>query len=168
MHAGLADGLGWHGRQVRLVVLDSVAFHFRADFEDMAARTRVLAQLAQALMRLAEAHDAAARPRWDQPPLLDPRKYIRSCPIAGAPVVLLTLLLRSSQPHTCSTVVFMSNLKPCASMISVRLYSGNQASNCNIPTQHACAYQPSGRGLSQNSKTTTEPLLLAIKPVRAL
>ena len=61
--------IGWHARQVRLVVLDSVAFHFRADFEDMAARTRVLAQLAQALMRLAEAHDAAARPRWDQPSL---------------------------------------------------------------------------------------------------
>jgi hypothetical protein len=50
------------GAQVRLVVLDSVAFHFRADWGDMAARTRALAQLAQALMRLAEAHDAAARP----------------------------------------------------------------------------------------------------------
>ncbi|KAK9843724.1 hypothetical protein WJX81_003761 [Elliptochloris bilobata] len=45
--------------EVRLVVLDSVAFHFRSGFEDMAARTRVLAQLAQALMRLAETRDAA-------------------------------------------------------------------------------------------------------------
>jgi hypothetical protein len=50
------------GAQVRLVVLDSVAFHFRSDWDDMAARTRTLALLAQALMRLAEAHDAAARP----------------------------------------------------------------------------------------------------------
>lgn len=46
---------------MRLVVLDSVAFHFRGGFEDMAARTRALAQLAQTLMRLAEAHDAAVR-----------------------------------------------------------------------------------------------------------
>ena len=50
---------------MRLVVLDSVAFHFRSGFEDMAARTRVLAQLAQALIRLAEARDVAVR---DRPP----------------------------------------------------------------------------------------------------
>ncbi len=49
--------------QVRLVVLDSVAFHFRSGFEDMAARTRVLAQLAQALICLAEAREVAVRDR---------------------------------------------------------------------------------------------------------
>ena len=43
------------------MVLDSIAFHFRSGFEDMAARTRVLAQLAQALIRLAEARDVAVR-----------------------------------------------------------------------------------------------------------
>ena len=112
MHAGLAHGLGWRGRQVRLVVLDSVAFHFRADFEDMAARTRVLAQLAQALMRLAEAHDAAARPRWDQPPLLDPRKYICSCPVAD--------IHRStcSVAYTPVDVVLTRHLLHCGFVIS--------------------------------------------------
>ena len=52
------------------MVLDSVAFHFRSGFEDMAARTRVLAQLAQALIRLAEARDVAVRDRLTKPSLL--------------------------------------------------------------------------------------------------
>ena len=39
--------------QVKLVVLDSVTFHFRQDSRDMAQRARVLAGLAQCLTRLA-------------------------------------------------------------------------------------------------------------------
>eukprot|EP00803_Ostreobium_quekettii_P000806 evm.model.scf_655.5 EVM.evm.TU.scf_655.5 scf_655:56748-63748(+) len=46
-------------REVRLVVVDSVTFHFRQDFQDMAQRTRVLAQMAQDFMSLAEANDVA-------------------------------------------------------------------------------------------------------------
>lgn len=38
---------------IRLIVIDSVTFHFRQDFADMAARTRQLAQMAQSLMALA-------------------------------------------------------------------------------------------------------------------
>ena len=38
---------------VRLIVIDSITFHFRQDFADMAARTRQLAQMAQSLMALA-------------------------------------------------------------------------------------------------------------------
>lgn len=38
---------------VRLIVMDSVTFHFRQDVEDMAARTRQLGQMAQSLMALA-------------------------------------------------------------------------------------------------------------------
>ena len=38
---------------VRLIVIDSVTFHFRQDVDDMAARTRQLGQMAQALMALA-------------------------------------------------------------------------------------------------------------------
>ena len=45
--------------QVKLIVIDSNAFHFRQDFQDLAQRTRVLAELAQKLMRLAEEHDLA-------------------------------------------------------------------------------------------------------------
>lgn len=45
--------------QVKLVVIDSVTFHFRHDFRDMAQRTRLLAQMAQTLMALAEARTVA-------------------------------------------------------------------------------------------------------------
>jgi RAD51-like protein 2 len=38
---------------VRVIIVDSVTFHFRQDFADMAARTRQLAQMAQNLMALA-------------------------------------------------------------------------------------------------------------------
>lgn len=38
---------------VRLVIIDSITFHFRQDFTDMAARTRQLTQMAQTLMALA-------------------------------------------------------------------------------------------------------------------
>jgi len=44
---------------VRLLVIDSVAFHFRRDFEDMALRSRLLSILAQTLIDLAERFDLA-------------------------------------------------------------------------------------------------------------
>jgi RAD51-like protein 2 len=45
--------------KIRLVVIDSVAFHFRHDFEDMGVRTRVLQSMAQNLISLAEKYSAA-------------------------------------------------------------------------------------------------------------
>lgn len=45
--------------QVKLIIIDSIAFHFRQDFQDMAQRTRVLAEMAQKLMQLAEDKDLA-------------------------------------------------------------------------------------------------------------
>lgn len=45
---------------VRLVVMDSITFHFRQDFgRDMALRTRVLLEMAMNLMGLAEEHQLA-------------------------------------------------------------------------------------------------------------
>jgi len=44
---------------VRLLVIDSVTFHFRQDLKDLGARARVLTGLAQDLMALAEAHGLA-------------------------------------------------------------------------------------------------------------
>ncbi|CAG9460369.1 unnamed protein product [Pedinophyceae sp. YPF-701] len=44
---------------VRLLVLDSVTFHFRQGFSDMAMRTRVLVQMAQRLVALAEDRNVA-------------------------------------------------------------------------------------------------------------
>ena len=44
---------------MKLIVIDSVAFHFRQDFYDMAQRTRLLAEMAQKLMHLAEEKNLA-------------------------------------------------------------------------------------------------------------
>ena len=45
--------------QVRLVVVDSVACHFRHDFKDMGLRSRLLSGLAQSLIQLATHHQLA-------------------------------------------------------------------------------------------------------------
>ena len=50
----LLDELAREAHDVRLVVVDSIAFHFRQEFDDMARRTRVLNGLAQQLLELAE------------------------------------------------------------------------------------------------------------------
>lgn len=44
---------------MKLVVFDSITFNFRQDFEDMAGRTRLLANMAQKLMAVAENYDVA-------------------------------------------------------------------------------------------------------------
>lgn len=44
---------------VRLVVVDSIAFHFRQEFASMALRSRLLHGIAQTLIRLAVAHNLA-------------------------------------------------------------------------------------------------------------
>ena len=50
-----------HPSQVKLVVLDSIAFHFRHDIQDMAARARILATLAQSFHELAYEKQLAVR-----------------------------------------------------------------------------------------------------------
>eukprot|EP00894_Picocystis_sp_ML_P004905 jgi/Pico_ML_1/55422/g1108.t1 len=45
--------------EVRVVIVDSVAFHFRQDFTDMAKRTRILAGMMQGLMNLANDREVA-------------------------------------------------------------------------------------------------------------
>ena len=44
---------------MKLVAVDSIAFHFRHDFDDMSLRTRLLNGLAQNLIRLATEHSIA-------------------------------------------------------------------------------------------------------------
>lgn len=45
---------------MKLVVVDSITFHFRQDFRDMAQRSRLLTRMAQDVMALAERHALAA------------------------------------------------------------------------------------------------------------
>jgi len=50
--------------KVKLVVVDSVAFHFRQDFDDYLLRSRLLAALAQTLNRLVAKHNVAVSLHW--------------------------------------------------------------------------------------------------------
>jgi len=50
--------LGEH-KDVRIVIIDSVTFHFRQDFEDLALRTRVLSGLSLKLMKIAKTYNLA-------------------------------------------------------------------------------------------------------------
>lgn len=45
--------------KVKLVIIDSIAFHFRHDLDDMSLRTRLLNGLAQSLIKMAVAHQLA-------------------------------------------------------------------------------------------------------------
>lgn len=47
--------------QVKVVIIDSITFHFRQDFEDMALRTRLLSGMALKLMKLAQKFNLAVR-----------------------------------------------------------------------------------------------------------
>ncbi|CAK7347896.1 unnamed protein product [Dovyalis caffra] len=42
------------GKDVKIVIIDSIAFHFRQGFEDLALRTRILGDMALKLMKLAK------------------------------------------------------------------------------------------------------------------
>ncbi|KAL6981780.1 DNA repair protein rad51c [Sarracenia purpurea var. burkii] len=46
-------------KDVKVVIIDSVTFHFRQDFEDMALRTRLLSGMALKLMKLAKNYSLA-------------------------------------------------------------------------------------------------------------
>ncbi|PIA50046.1 hypothetical protein AQUCO_01300644v1 [Aquilegia coerulea] len=46
-------------RDVKIVIIDSVTFHFRQDFDDLALRTRVLSGMALKLMKLAKSFSLA-------------------------------------------------------------------------------------------------------------
>lgn len=53
--------------QVRLVVIDSIAFPFRHDLEDLSLRTRLLNGLAQQLITRANDHKVAVSKTWHPP-----------------------------------------------------------------------------------------------------
>ncbi|KQK08409.1 hypothetical protein BRADI_2g41710v3 [Brachypodium distachyon] len=52
--------LGEH-KDVRIIIIDSVTFHFRQDFDDLALRTRVLSGLSLKLMKLSKTYNVATQ-----------------------------------------------------------------------------------------------------------
>ncbi len=56
--------------QTKLIVIDSVAFHFRHDFDDFAARSRVMATMANTLTQIARTRNVAGTTHFNIEPFL--------------------------------------------------------------------------------------------------
>ncbi|XP_062156428.1 DNA repair protein RAD51 homolog 3 isoform X2 [Alnus glutinosa] len=82
-------------KDVKIVIVDSVTFHFRQDFDDMALRTRLLTGMALKLMKLAKAFSVAVV-------LLNQvtNKYTEGS-------FQLTLALGDSWSHSCTNRVIL-------------------------------------------------------------
>jgi RAD51-like protein 2 len=57
--ACLRDRIAQELKEVKLIVVDSIAFHFRRHFEDFSVRTRLLGTMAQTLISIAKEFDLA-------------------------------------------------------------------------------------------------------------
>ena len=79
---------------VRLVVIDSVALHFRHGFSDMALRTRLLARMAQQLHALADGANAAV--------VVVNQMTTR---VLGSDLAVMEPALGQAWSHTCSNLV---------------------------------------------------------------
>ena len=86
-------------RGVKLVVIDSVAFHFRQDFRDMALRTTILAKMTNRLMDLATRQDLAVVTVNQVTVKPDP---------SGVGGARLVPALGESYAHACTTRVILS------------------------------------------------------------
>ena len=78
-----SDGIEMNFLQVKLVVVDSMAFHLRQGVQNMAHRTRLLAQLSQKMMQVASKHSLAASLPCSLPRLPMVLQGIEFCPVTG-------------------------------------------------------------------------------------
>ena len=87
-----------HG--ARLVVVDSVAFHFRQDFRDMALRTAILAKMTNRLMALATDQSLAV--------VTVNQVTVKPAAETGGGGARLVPALGESYAHACATRVILS------------------------------------------------------------
>ena len=83
--------------KIRLVVIDSVAFHFRQDFQDMALRTTILSKMTNRLMSIATSQQVA----------VVTVNQVTVKPQARGPARLVPAL-GESYAHACTTRVILS------------------------------------------------------------
>lgn len=100
---------------MKLIVIDSITFNFRQDFEDMAGRTRLLAEMGQKLAKIAEEHDLAV---WCLP-----TPFIHSC-------VHNNLLLLSL--HSCRFFCMVESPSNRA-LHPTNPGQSSEISRCNVP-----------------------------------
>ncbi|KAF5466986.1 hypothetical protein F2P56_016863 [Juglans regia] len=106
-------------KDVKVVIVDSVTFHFRQDFDDMALRTRLLSGIALKLMKLAKEHGLAVRinlvscristlqtcDKHDMPIQVVLLNQVTTKYIEGS--FQLTLALGDSWSHSCTNRVIL-------------------------------------------------------------
>jgi RAD51-like protein 2 len=87
--------------------MDSIAFHFRAEFEDMGARQRMLQSMAQDLLTLAERHQLAVVLMNQVTTRMDHKSsgYSGSSGSNGTGESQIVAALGESWAHVCSTRV---------------------------------------------------------------
>ncbi|KAI4382056.1 hypothetical protein MLD38_008064 [Melastoma candidum] len=82
-------------REIKIVIIDSVTFHFRQDFDDLGLRTRILSEMALKLMKLAHKFRIAVV-------LLN---QVTTKHIEGS--VHMTLALGDSWSHACTNRIIL-------------------------------------------------------------
>ncbi|XP_047334763.1 DNA repair protein RAD51 homolog 3 [Impatiens glandulifera] len=118
---------------VKVIIIDSVTFHFRQDFEDMALRTRLLCGMALKLMQLAKKYSLAVV-------LLN---QVTTKHTEGS--FRLTLALGDSWSHACTNRVIL-------------YWNGEQRYACidkspSLPSATA-PYSVNGKGIRDSTSTT--------------
>lgn len=96
------------GGRVRLVVLDSVAFHFRQDFEDMFLRSRLLAAMNGAAICALDTRvllGGGAWVFWGCARDAEPRRAVCPCVRAVSAAVSAGILMKLADTHGLAVVV---------------------------------------------------------------
>ena len=138
--------------RVRLVVVDSVAFHFRQDFRDMALRTTILAKMTQRLQQLASENALAVVTVNQVTVKPDPRG-------GGARLVPA---LGESYAHACTTRIILSwedDTRTAYLHKSPRLPQGRARVSPGMQLQSMGALQAIQSPSTQRSKPLAQSLL---------
>lgn len=126
---------------VKVIVIDSVTFHFRQDFDDMALRTRLLCGLALKLMQLAKKYSLAVV-LFNQVTTKHTEGSFR-----------LTLALGDSWSHACTNRVIL-------------YWNGEQRHACidkspSLPSATA-SYSVNGKGIRDSTSNTKRVKMICL------
>lgn len=84
--------------KVKIIILDSIAFHFRHDFEDLGLRTRLLHGLVQSFMKIAHEHKLAVVFMNQMTTKISPTEESRLIPALG-----------QSWGHACTVRIILNS-----------------------------------------------------------
>eukprot|EP00128_Syssomonas_multiformis_P014588 Colp12_sorted_trinity150504_noHs@29739 len=156
----LEDFLREHSK-VRLIVVDSIAFHFRHDFSNMMLRTRLLAQCALQLLRLAATYNCAVVLTNQMTTKLDgPANRSRLVPALGESwghASTNRVLLYWNQGRRCATLFKSPNLQASTVEYAVELEGVRSVSDGHADAGYTDGYyEDEGGSSTRGSKRPLE------------